>query len=725
MLDQPSGPAPTEPTALAIRDRLDVAAARALLIATGLAALAGLALVSFLFGGIGPGVRSAMQLVMLALLAALAFTYWRISKDGLAPATARWLTFFALLAGVLAVGGLAAAVGVGVHAPSLGLVALLIALAGLLTGMRGGLALTAVAVLMVLGLYGAETRGWIDGGTASAAQPPSNRMFVLMLLMFIGMLAGRTMYSVYLRALDEATRLGNRLNGLLQLGTDWVWEQDAQARLTHVSPSLAARSGLDPAPWIGRTWWELPGIAEPAAGWAALRERIDAQQAYRDELVQFEGPDGRRVSARLSGEPLFDAEGRCLGWRGVGNDVSAQVAEEHRRIQAQQELAVAKEQAEAASAAKSAFLATMSHEIRTPLNGALGMIRLAIDAGDDAARRGQYLQHAAASASTLAEIMSDLLDLSRIESGRLQLESARFDLHELLNGVVQAWGPQAREKGLVLECRVAPALPQHAQGDALRVRQVVVNFVANAIKFTPAGRIDIDVAPAGRPGAVRFEVRDTGPGIAPEVQRRLFQPFVQADPSTTRQFGGTGLGLSICRELAALMGGEVGVVSELGRGSLFWAELPMPAAAAPLPATAAELPEGPPLRGMRVLVAEDNAVNMLIARETLRLWGAQVAEVGDGALAVQRAAQAADEGMPFDAVLMDMHMPSMNGLDATVALRRRFGAQQLPIIALTAAALVSEQQQALEAGMNDFVAKPIDAPQLLAALQRARLARAA
>jgi PAS domain S-box-containing protein len=723
--DRPSGADPSGFTALAVRGQLDAAAARALMLATAVAAVTGFVLVTFLFAGISTQVRLVMQAGLVVLLAVLALTYWRVGRIQVGAPAVRWLSFLALLTGVLILGLLAAVVGIGVRAPSLGLIALLIALAGMLTGMRGGLALALVSLLMLLALYGAETRGWIEGERAASAQPATNRMFVLMLLVLIGTLAGWAMSSIYQHALERATLLGERLQGLLQLGTDWVWELDAQARFTQLSPSMAARSGLDPAPWIGRRWWEVPGAVVPAADWGALQERIRAGQPFHDQLVQFDGPAGRRISARLSGEPLFDSKGRCIGWRGVGHDVSAQVDEEQRRLRVQEQLAEAKQQAEAASSAKSAFLATMSHEIRTPLNGALGMIRLAIEAGDDGERRDECLRHAAASASTLGGIISDILDLSRVESGRLQLETSRFDTHELTDTVVQAWSPQAREKGLALVCQIAPDLPRWVLGDPLRVRQVLVNFVANAIKFTSTGRVELIVKPAARAAHVRFEVRDTGMGIAPEVQQLLFQPFVQADRSTTRRFGGTGLGLSICRELAALMGGEVGVVSQPGQGSVFWAELPLPATAPPQSPAQSAAPAGRPLHGMRVLVAEDNAVNMLIARETLLNWGAQVDEAGDGAQAVQRVIAAAVAGRHYEAVLMDMHMPAMNGLDATLALRERFDGQQLPIIALTAAALVSEQQRALEAGMNDFVAKPIDPPQLLAALRRARESRIA
>jgi len=251
-------------------------------------------------------------------------------------------------------------------------------------------------------------------------------------------------------------------------------------------------------------------------------------------------------------------------------------------------------------------------------------------------------------------------------------------------------------------------------GDALRLRQVLSNYLGNAVKFTTAGGV---VLRARRlDGAtLRFEVQDSGPGISAEVQARLFEPFTQADQSTTRRFGGTGLGLAICRELATLMGGRAGVHSQPGAGSTFWAELPLPMAdaapAAPAPAAAA-----PSLPGAHVLMVEDNPVNMLIAVALLERWGVTVAQAVDGHEALAAVQNAAAAGHPFDAVLMDVQMPGMSGYEATRALRA--AGQRVPVIALTAAALVSEREEALRAGMDDFLTKPIDAERLRATLAR-------
>jgi CheY-like chemotaxis protein len=257
-------------------------------------------------------------------------------------------------------------------------------------------------------------------------------------------------------------------------------------------------------------------------------------------------------------------------------------------------------------------------------------------------------------------------------------------------------------------------------GDPLRVRQIISNYLSNALKFTAQGSVRLLArrlapAPGEAEGRVRIEVHDTGTGIDAATQARLFLPFTQADESTTRRYGGTGLGLSICRELAGLMGGQVGVHSQPGVGSCFWAELPLPATTQP---TAAPVPDGASLQGAQLLLVEDNEVNMTIATAILERWGVQVDQAVDGQQALQAVQAAAAQGRHYDAVLMDVQMPVMSGHEATRALRQTEAGRHLPVIALTAAALVTERQEALQAGMNDFLTKPIDAEKLRLSLLR-------
>ena len=284
--------------------------------------------------------------------------------------------------------------------------------------------------------------------------------------------------------------------------------------------------------------------------------------------------------------------------------------------------------------------------------------------------------------------------------------------------VHEAYRSLAEAKGLVLSLAIDPDVPEIVQGDPVRVRQILANFVTNALKFTERGDVRIHAA-AGNADRVRLSVADTGPGLDAATQARLFRPFSQADDSTTRRYGGTGLGLSICRELAQLMGGEVGVRSTLGGGSTFWAELPLPSVQR-LASEHGELDmHAGRLVGARVLMVEDNPVNMLVAVAMLEQWGIEVTQALDGRMAVDAVDLAMQEGHLFDAVLMDVQMPRMSGHEAARELRTRFDATTLPIIALTAAALVSERERALASGMNEFLTKPIDANKLKETLARA------
>ncbi len=443
--------------------------------------------------------------------------------------------------------------------------------------------------------------------------------------------------------------------------------------------------------------------------------RLVGPTLARGELVEMEGTmrrrDGTLFTARVHARAIDPQQPQRSDTVWIVEDVTE-------RRQFEKTLARARDDAEAANRAKSAFLANTSHELRTPLNGMLGLARMAAAPDIGEGLRRQYLDQIADSAQALAGIISDILDLSKIEAGKLLLETTSFDLAELLRTLEQTYQTLATAQGLKLRFEIDGSLRQPVSGDPLRVRQIVANYLSNALKFTSHGsvRVRADRLPGG---AVRIEVIDSGPGIDAAAQALLFKPFTQADQSTTRRFGGTGLGLSICRELALLMGGDVGLDSLPGQGSCFWALLPLPvsgqAPAQPVAATEGDL------LGMRVLMVEDNAVNMLIAVAMLERWGVQVAQAQDGREALAAVERAAAGGQPFHAVLMDVQMPVMSGHEATRALRRLPAGQGLPIVALTAAALVTEREEALRAGMNDFLTKPIDADKLHAALLRCRV----
>ena len=444
-----------------------------------------------------------------------------------------------------------------------------------------------------------------------------------------------------------------------------------------------------------------------AATCEALTAQIDAAQA-EERLLDIEWsatrPDGQAVLLRLRARGLAPVQPHDAGSIWVVEDVS-----DRRRVEA--ELAEAKHLAEQANAAKSAFLATMSHEIRTPLNGVLGLARLLQDPALDAQRRGEYLGHLVDAAQGLAGIVSDVLDLSKIEAGELQIERIVFDLRQLVTSTFHSFAPLGRERGLAMHCRIAPGVPERVRGDPVRVRQILANYLSNALKFTRSGSVTVEVDTL--PGEqLQLAVRDTGPGLSAALLPRLFRPFAQADSSTTRRFGGTGLGLSICRDLAERMGGSVGVDSEPGVGSRFHADLPLPAARAGDDAEVLAH-DGTPLQGLRVLLAEDHPVNMLIAAAILRRLGAEVLEAADGAEAVTLALR---EHRALDAVLMDLHMPVLDGLAAARQLRDDARTAGLPVLALSAAVLAHEREQAREAGMRDFIAKPVEEAALVRAL---------
>ncbi len=418
--------------------------------------------------------------------------------------------------------------------------------------------------------------------------------------------------------------------------------------------------------------------------------------------------DGSTFLARVTGkaiDPTHPAKGGTI-W--IVDDITD-------RRQVEQALARARDAAEAANRAKSAFLANTSHELRTPLNGLLGLARLANLPDTGAQRRQQYLEQIGDTAQALSAIISDILDLSKIEAGKLELETVAFDLGELLRLQQRAYATLAEPRPIALRLDIGPGVAGMVRGDPLRTRQILSNYLSNALKFIDQGEVRLRALRLDAQ-RVRFEVHDTGPGIDADTQARLFRPFTQADESTTRRFGGTGLGLSICRELATLMGGEVGVESRTGEGSCFWAELPLPATLALAQPAAA--PADGSLRGAWVLMVEDNPVNMLIAVALLEQWGVRVEQASDGQQAVAAVQRCAAQGLMFDAVLMDVQMPLMSGHQATRVLRQSYSADKLPIIALTAAALVTEREQALTAGMNDFLTKPIDAQRLHQALTR-------
>lgn len=376
------------------------------------------------------------------------------------------------------------------------------------------------------------------------------------------------------------------------------------------------------------------------------------------------------------------------------------------------ELQATAHRAEAASQAKSEFLATVSHEIRTPLNGVIGMSDLLLDQPIDPKSR-EYARTLHVSAARLLELINDILDFSKIESGKLELERRPIRLTTLIGEACRLFGPHAEAKGLKLTTALSPALPEHVMGDPARLRQVLLNLLSNAIKFTDHGEVRVEAA-LSEQGELVLAVRDTGPGVALEKQDWLFEPFRQADASTARRYGGTGLGLAICRRLTEAMGGRIGVDSAPGQGSRFWVVMPLETVVSNEPESPVFQPILEPAAGGKVLLVEDNPVNQQVAVAMLERHGCtvSVADSGDKALEV-----AGRES--FDMIFMDVQMPGMDGLETTRRLRSRGGwLAEVPIVAMTAGGPGAERERCLVTGMSGYLAKPLRRAELAAALRQ-------
>jgi len=431
--------------------------------------------------------------------------------------------------------------------------------------------------------------------------------------------------------------------------------------------------------------------------------------------------DGSEFPVDISLSPLDTEEGVLVS--ASVRDVTERKRAEAALLEREEQLAAARDEALEGSRLKSQFLANMSHEIRTPMNGVLGLAQLLLTGDLDPEQRRRVMQLHESGESLLA-IINDILDLSKMEAGKLELEVADFNLAATVESVVSLCWSSATDKGLTLTLEEAPEVPEWVRGDSLRLRQILLNIVGNAIKFTERGTVELTVDVAA-PTRLRFVVRDTGIGIDQLAKARLMEPFSQADASTTRRFGGTGLGLAICRQLVELMGGSLDFTSELGLGTTFWFEVDLPQGApqhtkvggSASGLTRAEVAQGTdsgPVDGVRILLVDDAEINREVGKGLLRSLGYEVDTVSSGAEAVN----ATQRGI-YAAVLMDCLMPVMDGYEATRRIRDlNDPARRVPIIALTAAAMSGDRDRCLAAGMDDYVSKPLDLERLTAALAR-------
>ncbi|WP_165456599.1 PAS domain-containing hybrid sensor histidine kinase/response regulator [Aquabacterium lacunae] len=531
---------------------------------------------------------------------------------------------------------------------------------------------------------------------------------------------------------------------MAQVGDNWpgvlLWYQvygDGRQRMPFASPGIHDLFGFTPE--------------EVREDCTAVMERIhpDDQQRTYAQIAEamstltparydfrFHNPNKGWQWVENFSKPVAQADGSVI-WYGFAQDVTerkkveAELQAHRENLQAlvdqrTVQLAEAQERAEAANMAKSAFLANMSHEIRTPMNAILGLTHL-LQRSEVTPQQNERLDNIEKAAKHLLSILNDVLDLSKIEAGKLELDLDDFHLSAVLDHVMSLIAEGARAKGLRVEVQASPEA-SWLRGDATRLRQALLNFASNAVKFTAQGSVKLRarvLADEGEVMVVRFEVEDTGIGLTPEQQSRMFQTFEQADASTTRQFGGTGLGLAITKRLASLMGGDVGVDSRVGQGSTFWFTARLQRGHGVLPVAVPPMARGTPtgdaeheLRrlhtGARVLMAEDNLINREVALELLHGVGLHVDTAVNGREAVERA-QAAD----YDLILMDMQMPELDGLQAAGEIRKMRRHAHTPIVAMTANAFLEDRMACLAVGMNDHISKPVDPRTLYAKLLQA------
>jgi signal transduction histidine kinase/CheY-like chemotaxis protein len=511
--------------------------------------------------------------------------------------------------------------------------------------------------------------------------------------------------------LESAKRTEQRLNLALELSGMHVWELDYVNRKLFTAG--AEDSFFERPQTYGDLYKDIFVTIDP-------RDVGDVREAWRAHVEEgapyrpnyrIKRTDGVEVWAEGVVSFHTDEEGRPQRLVGVLQNVT-----ERKKVEGA--LIAAKEEAESATKAKSAFLATMSHEIRTPLNGVLGMAQ-AMEGDDLTPTQRDRLTVIRQSGETLLAILNDVLDLSKIEAGKLELDEAEFDLQDLARGAYAAFTAIAAKKGVGFALSIDEAARGVFRGDSTRVRQILYNLVSNAIKFTEAGEVKVRVG--RREGQLVLSVRDSGIGISPEALKRLFAKFEQADSTTTRRYGGTGLGLAICRELTELMGGTIEAESTPGEGSTFTARLPLervaderPPAPSPPPPQADQSPEASKLR---VLAAEDNEVNRLVLQTLLQQVGLSPTIVADGAQAVEAWVRE-----DWDLILMDVQMPVMDGPSACREIRaqeRMQGRARTPIVALTANAMSHQVAEYRAAGMDAFVPKPIEIGVLFAAMNEA------
>src|SRR6202167_5837946 len=510
-------------------------------------------------------------------------------------------------------------------------------------------------------------------------------------------------------ALHEERRI---LRALIDNVPDFMYVKDVESRFVVGNASLARSVGVPgPEQLLGKTDRDFYAKELADAYLQNDQNVMRTKQPLFDREEECINEKGDKIFLLTTKFPLLYARGEVTGIVGVGRNITG-------RRKAEQEMQRAREAAEAASRAKSEFLANMSHEIRTPLNGVIGMTDLALDT-DLTAEQREYLETVKMSSDSLLTVINDILDFSKIEAGKIDLEAADFNLRDCLETTLKTLALRADEKGLELLCEIAPAVPEVVEGDSSRLRQVLANLVGNAIKFTHKGEVALSVQLASKDGddrLLRFTVSDTGIGIPAEKQKLIFDPFTQADTSTTRKYGGTGLGLTISSRLVNMMGGKIWVESEIGRGTQFHFTVQFKRVGRTTQMETTAPPEL--LHGIKVLVADDNATNRRILEGMLKRWDMQAKSVesGDEALAELCAAGKARE--PYALILTDMHMPGMDGFKLVERIRQLPELSTATVMMLTSSESRGDAARCKGLGVSAYLLKPIRLSELREAIAR-------
>jgi len=507
------------------------------------------------------------------------------------------------------------------------------------------------------------------------------------------------------------------LRTLIDNMPDHIYVKDAASRFLVANRHMAEVIGLKgPEDLIGKTDFDFFPKELAAAYFSDEQAIVQSGHVlvnHEERTTDCAGNERWLLTTKV---PLRNYHGKVIGIVGMGHDIT------HRKEQ-EREALKARKAAEAANRAKSEFLANMSHEIRTPLNGIVGMTDLALDT-ELTPEQQEYLDTVKLSADTLLRVINDILDFSKIEAGKIDLEVSDFDLRDSLESALKTVAVRADEKKLELLCDVAPDVPEQVRGDSTRLRQVLLNLVGNAIKFTECGEVAVRVRMEtfeGKECLLRFTVTDTGIGIPPEKQKLIFEPFSQGDATTTRRFGGTGLGLTISTRLVEMMGGKIWVESEMGQGAQFHFTLRLGVADATASQTAGVSPEI--ARGIKVLVVDDNRTNRRILTGMLQRWGVNAVAVEGGEEALAELSFAREAGQPYELVLTDMNMPVMDGFTLLKRIRENPRLSAATIIMLTSTGRPGDAQRCLELGAAAYLLKPIRQVELREAVAKALEAR--